>query len=249
MPGPLAAIGGWLAKNAVGLLGAGGSVLANRQASDQSRRMMEFQERMSSTAAQRAVKDYQAAGLNPALAYDRPASSPGGSQAPVENVVSGGMSAKQAMANIELTKAQTEKVQADKALVDTEISTRTFTGPGEESWRDEIMAARRARIRDFGHQGRLQPHDERLRALQVALAKAGLTAADFKAESLTDLDAIRDFIKSGVSSAGAAAEAGRAWAAAGESRARGAAARTKAQAEAAARQIRDKLRRNRGGGW
>lgn len=76
---------------ALGVLGAGAGLLGGSQTNKSNlkiaREQMDFQERMSNTSAQRAVKDYLAAGLNPALAYDRGASTPGGASATMGNTI------------------------------------------------------------------------------------------------------------------------------------------------------------------
>lgn len=72
-----------------GLFGQG---LQNRANVRMAREQMRFQERMSNTAVRRAVQDYIAAGLNPALAYERGASSPAGSIAAIGNTLQAGIS-------------------------------------------------------------------------------------------------------------------------------------------------------------
>jgi len=243
---------GWLWPAISAATSAVGSIFGNRSSAKEAQRNREFQERMSNTAAQRSVKDYAAANLNPALAYDRPASSPGGSMAsqddPLAGAVSSALSAKQLQANIELTKAQTGKVLAEKGIAESDLGVRQQTQGDEPTYHEAAIQERIARLRDLAHTGRLQPHDERLRALAVVMQKALLRGVSFRAETFGDIDAVRDFVRKGLSSAGDAAAAFKAWMASGESAVRGLGMRDAAAAAANKRAL-ERKRKPKGGGW
>lgn len=70
-----------------GGIAAGGSLLSNIWGAGEASKNRDFQEQMSSTAHQRQVADLRAAGLNPILsALGSGASSPGGSQANINDM-------------------------------------------------------------------------------------------------------------------------------------------------------------------
>lgn len=103
---------------ALGAMSWLGQNKANKQNREIAREQMGFQERMSSTAWQRGVKDMEAAGLNPALAYSQGgASTPGGASAQMASETSGATSsalqAVQAKKMIELQNAQIRKTAAE----------------------------------------------------------------------------------------------------------------------------------------
>lgn len=110
----------WLPAAIAGGASLLGGVLRNRSQISSAREQMSFQERMSSTAHQREVEDLKKAGLNPILSAKLGgASSPGGAQAQIQDVITPAVSSAK---EVSLATATKENIQATtaKTNADTE---------------------------------------------------------------------------------------------------------------------------------
>lgn len=156
---------------AAAALSAGGSMIANQQNIALSRENRRWQERMASTQAQRSVQDYAKAGLNPALAYDRPAAAPGSSAPQVEDSlskgVSSGLSARTAQAQLVLMEEQAKKTQAETAA--------TKFGAVANVWK--TVAEARAIAQRTQFEAAVQPHQLRSAEIAKLMAEYGMTKA------------------------------------------------------------------------
>lgn len=117
-----------------------GGVIRNKAQQAEAQKQRDFQERMSGTAYQRAVKDMKIAGINPMLAYMQGgASSPGGAQAQMSDVVgpavSSAMHARRLTQELKnmaaqeeqtLSQANTTRVLGHVAGEDVKIRQQTF---------------------------------------------------------------------------------------------------------------------------
>lgn len=168
------------------VLSAAGTVATNQANRGMSDRQMRFQERMSSTAAQRAVADFRAAGLNPALAYGNQASSPGGATStmgdPASSGVSSALSARNLQSQLRLMEEQNRKTshEADKAAFDarsSEISARVATNTEAERTATELETLRFIRAS--------QPFDLRYKDLTNTLTAAQIPERHLRSQAFT----------------------------------------------------------------
>lgn len=212
---------GYIVAQALGAgLGIWGQDKANKTNQQIAREQMAFQrdmaysaqsfsERMANTAVQRAVADYKAAGLNPALAYERSGASPvgvtaGGSQARVENIMRDAPNLAATAMQLRQMKQALEIGEENKDLLAAQRK-KAIQEASESSTRQKLLD------QDYAFKADFQPHDLRRRVLEnqmLNLEIPGLTNIRDMEERMGQMSpSMRLFIEfmKGISGMGSAA--------------------------------------------
>ncbi|AZL82916.1 DNA pilot protein [Apis mellifera associated microvirus 12] len=170
----------WLVPSALGAVGA---QRTNDMSRDLMRENMAWQEKMANTAKQRAVKDLEAAGLNPGLAYGYSAPMGSVSSPAMQDEIGAGVAnAQQARAtNVQLQaqRASTQKIAAEARIMEAQAKVEErkaaeFLDPGVST---ERLNATYSKLRAEGLLGveALRQRDEALQTQRERLRAIGLS--------------------------------------------------------------------------